>query len=320
MSIKIVPSQYKDLEAITIESSVLRAQFLPDTGSKLASLVVKPLNLELMVQRPASTYLRQPFDGNYVAGECSGFDDMFPTIDTCAYERYPWKGTLLPDHGEVWSLPWILKQEDERLHFSVNGVRLPYRLEKWVSFSDESVLRLDYRLTNPTPFEMDFIWAAHIMLNLFEGCELVLPQGVKKIVNCFNTNGSLGSYGDEFDYPAFTDALGAARDLRWLRPPSARDAEKYYIKGKLNNGQCLLKYPKQGFTLGVSFPVETVPYLGILSNEMGWQDLYNIFIEPCTGTFDRIDVARLRRENSVVLPNSSYEWHLSFSLDLDPQS
>jgi hypothetical protein len=61
-----------------------------------------------------------------VAGECSGMDDMFPTIDAYFYDRYPWAGTKLADHGEVWSLPWATTVEGDRLHFVVHGVRFGF--------------------------------------------------------------------------------------------------------------------------------------------------------------------------------------------------
>ena len=70
MGYQIFPSRYKDLEAVTIESEGIKAQFLPGVGAKMASLVYKPLNYELLVQRPGEVYRQQPFDGDYVAGEC----------------------------------------------------------------------------------------------------------------------------------------------------------------------------------------------------------------------------------------------------------
>ena len=55
-------------------------------------------------------------------------------------------------------------------------------------------------------------------------------------------------------------------------------------------------------------------YLGVLPNKGGWQDLYNIFLEPATGPLDRLDVARLHRQHSTVAGGSVYEWHLTLRL------
>jgi hypothetical protein len=314
MKTTISGSNYKDQRAITIENGRLRAQFLPDQGSKLASLVYIPLGYELLVQRPAPHYLVQPFDGDYVAGECSGLDDMFPTIDACYYDRYPWAGVKMADHGEVWSLPWQEAVEGDQVLFSVNGIRFPYRLEKRVHFADDGILRFDYKATNLSNFDFDFLWSAHPMFNLEEGAELVLPGGVKQIVVTLDIPGKMGVYGDAFSWPVCSLPDGSQRDLTRMRPKSARDAYKYFVKGKMPEGWCGVKYHRSNFSLVLSFPVEQVPYLGILPNEGGWQDLHNIFLEPCTAPFDRPDAARYRGQVSTLRAGAAYTWHLSLTL------
>ena len=99
----ITHSNYKNKTSIVLESKKLRAEFLPNPGGKLASLINKETGYEFFVQRDSKTYRDQPFDGVFVDGECSGYDDMFPTIDICNYENEPWKGVKMADHGEVWS-------------------------------------------------------------------------------------------------------------------------------------------------------------------------------------------------------------------------
>ena len=311
MKARITETQYKDQRAVTIEAGAIAAQFLPSIGAKMASLVHKPLGLELMVQRPNSTYLLESYDGDYAEGECSGLDDMFPTIDRCHYWSYPWQGTRMPDHGEVWSIPWDLNVVDDRLHMATYGVRFPYRLEKWVSFTAPSVLRIDYRVTNLSSFPFDFLWAAHAMLSMEEGAELTLPPGVQRVVACFTIDGCMGNYGEVLDWPLCRLPDGSERDLRIMRPNTTRQADKYYVEGTMPEGWCALTYPESGLTLALSFPVQHVPYLGILSNEGGWDDLYNMFLEPCTAPFDRPDVAKLHKAVSTVKAKSTYEWHLT---------
>ena len=278
----------------------------------MASLVYKPRQRELMVQNPSKKYLLQPYDGVYEAAECSGFDEMFPTIDTCYYESYPWQGTKIPDHGEVWSLAWGSHIEGDQLSMATYGVRFPYRLEKRVSFAAPHILRTDYVLTNLSGFDFNFMWTAHTMLNLEDGVELILPSAVESVLSC-SRNGSVGSYGTEGRWPQVTQLDGTSRDLSKLRPISTHKSEKYYVKGKMAEGWCALKYHQSDFGLALSFPTETVPYLAILPNEGGWRNIHNIFLEPATATFDRPDVARLRNEGSTVRAHATYSWHLNIS-------
>ena len=314
MTARIYSSEYKDQAAIAIETDQVRALFLPGIGAKLASLIYKPLNYELLIQRPGKQYLIQPFDGDYVAGECSGLDDMFPTIDACYYDRFPWAGTRMADHGEVWSLPWNMLVDDEQLHFSVNGIRFPYRLEKTIRFPQPGILQLSYRVTNLSAFDFDFLWSAHPMFVLEEGAELVLPQGVKSVIMTMDIPGKLGRYGDELAWPVCTLPDGSQRDMRVMRPKSANDAYKYFLKEKLPEGWCGIKYHHSNFSLVLSFPVERVPYLGVLPNEGGWQELYNLFLEPCTSPFDRPDAARYRGQGMTLKGRSVYEWRLNLTL------
>lgn len=308
-------SFYKDQPAITLETDQIAAQFLPGAGGQLCSFVYRPLGLELLVQRPWEQYRLSPYDGDYVAdGECAGMDDMFPTIDRCFYDSYPWRGTPIPDHGEVWSLPWDASIEGETLHLAVHGIRFPYRLEKRISFAGAEILHIAYRLTNLSGFKFHFLWAAHPMFVLEEGARLVLPEGARKAVVTFTLTGEMGRYGDEVDWPIATLPEGGRRDLRQIRPKHTRAADKYYFKNALPEGWCALTYPHSGLTLALSFPVERVPYLGILPNEGGWQDLYNIFIEPATAPFDRPDLARMHGQCSSVAPHGIYEWRLNLSI------
>ena len=314
MSTSIYRSQYKDQHAISIESDSTLAQFLPTIGAKMCSLVYKPLGLELMIQRPGKEYLLQPYDGSFVAGECSGLDDMFPTIDECFYEAPPWKGTRIPDHGEVWSIPWDHNIEHSRLHMATYGVRFPYRMEKWVSFADPTVLRIDYTVTNLSAFDFEFLWAAHPMFYLEEGAEISLPRGVEKVQAAFTVNGCMARYADEFDWPVCRLPGGIQRDLRQIRPEQTREADKYFIKGKMPEGWCAVRYPQSNLTLALSFPVEQVPYLGILTNEGGWDNLYNLFLEPCTMPFDRPDIGKKLGEVSTVGAKSTVSWYLNISI------
>jgi hypothetical protein len=313
-------SMYKNVESTLIENNNLAIQILPKTGAKIASIYSKKHDYEFLVQAPGKKYRKQGYDGTYVLGECSGFDDMFPTIDRCYYGDFPWEGTPLPDHGEVWSLEWDEIVRENELYLTVHGVRLPYRLEKRITFPDDDTLRIEYRLVNLSSFPLSFLWAAHIMINIEEPTRLLLPDSVRKGVTVFSKSGRIGGYGGEFDWPAGRPGVSpAGTQLDISRSDAVEDMEKYYLKDKLKDGKCLLKYP-DGKRFELSFSAETVPYLGILMNENGWNNdgewdsLYNIFLEPCTASFDRIDAAKLRNQCSIVPGKSEYCWYISIKV------
>ena len=305
-------SKYKNKKSIVLESSRIRAEFISDPGGKMTSLINKETGYEYLVQRKNKVYRDQPFDGVFVDGECSGYDDMFPTIDTCNYEDEPWAGIKMADHGEVWSLPWKCAVDDLSLCMSVEGVRFPYKLEKNIYFKNENSIRLDYTLTNYSPYDFKFLWAGHFMINIEEGAIVKVPDDCK-LVTTILTNGN-GKFGDIHNWPDFTDKDGKRYRADISRSKDSKGFEKYYFNNRLKDGWCQLIYPDNKNILKVSFPVKTVPYLGILMNEGGWDRLYNIFIEPCTVCYDRPDVAKKYGQVSIVKGSGVYTWHIEIMI------
>lgn len=304
-------SKYKGVDSVVLENKTYRVEILPDPGGKMVSLIDRKNDYEFFVQKEWSEYRKGAFAGSYVEAECSGFDDMFPTIDECQYENEPWKGTVLADHGEVWSLPWqILAENEQSLKLSVHGIRFPYILEKQIALTDTGV-RLDYVLSNPTPFDFDYLWGGHMMINVEEGMKVVLPDDFKTAVSVFS-NG-VSKFGDTHVWPHLRGKNGESYRGDIVRNKSAQGFEKYYFTDKVKEGNCLLEYPDGKKRLRISWSVDTVPYLGILMNENAWDGLYNIFVEPCSVCFDRPDVARQQGQRSVCPKFGEVRWNMTLS-------
>src|SRR5258708_269522 len=158
-------SNYKGLRSAVIESQLLRAEFV-QPGSRMVSLLHKELNHEFLCQQASDQYVQGAYDTPMGRDQSAGFDEMFPTIDECYVQQFPWRGTRLPDHGEVWSLNWELHRAGDSLSFSVRGVRLPYRLSRRVAFTGPARLRFSYTLENLSSFEMPYLWSSHPMLRV----------------------------------------------------------------------------------------------------------------------------------------------------------
>lgn len=318
MGIKVFEAYYKGQRAVTLESGKLKVQFLPRLGAKMASMVSKETSREFLAQRPGSEYKALRYDGCYVDSECSGFDDMFPTIDPCYYEDYPWAGVRAPDHGEVCSLEWDYRIDGESLYMGTYGVRFPYRLEKRVRFEKEDLLDISYTATNLSSFDMDFLWAAHPMINAEEDGELLLPFEKEKDVICvFSQDARLGSYGDILTWPVTRTSLGDCRLNITKKRDAAGNNYKFYFNGPMPEGWCSYRYKSDNEKLTMYFPVDTVPYFSIWVNEGSFHGFHTIAPEPCTGAFDRIDLAKKHGMNSVLPAKGQYTWYLKFGVIQD---
>jgi len=305
---------YKDIEGVILENELLRVAVLPSIGSKTASLVYKPLEYETLWQNPDKFYRKTGYGASYGEGEFSGFDEMFPAISRCFYEDPPWEGTEVPDHGEVWALPWTEKIEQDTLVMKVRGVRFPYCLKKRV-FIEGSVFRIDYFLENYGPVEFHYIWAAHPLFNTCPGMEFIVPEGMNRIFNSVPGR-RLGRYGREISFPMSTDYQGNSFDLSKVPEKNTFGYQKYFFTDKVPEGRCSLRNPENGLDITLSFPETQVPYLGMWLNEGGWEGQYNIAPEPATAAMDRIDFSRMWNMGSSIGPYEKKSWYFEIKCSM----
>ena len=304
-------TSYKGTEALAMEYGAYRAVLLPGQGAKLCSLKEQPDGREYVYQGKTKSYRFSTYGKGYLDGECAGIDEMFPNIDEYYYDAEPWKGIWFPDHGEVWALPWKYEMEEDALWFRTYGVRLPYCLIKYVSWEEEGVLLINYTLENLSSFSMDYIWAAHMMLSGEPGCSFEFPKGMDKAYTTMSDSGLIGRYGDTFTYPLLHCPDGREYDIRLHRGREADDYQKFYfaepVPGEIGWGR--ICYPDHR-RLTIEFPAREVPYLGAVQAEGGVLNLRCMFLEPCTGAFDRPDLAKLHGMNSVLKPYETKKWYL----------
>jgi galactose mutarotase-like enzyme len=150
MNTAIRQTAWHSLNAWVLDTDVLSIVIIPELGAKIVSLFDKRSQLEWLVGPGARRLKKVPYGATFTEQDMSGWDEMFPTINACKYpgpgDRH---GAALPDHGEVWSLPWTLDEVGEgRLTLSVSGQALPYRLTRTLEFSAADTVRLHYRVNN----------------------------------------------------------------------------------------------------------------------------------------------------------------------------
>ncbi len=90
--------------------------------------------------------------------------------------------------------------------------------------------------------------------------------------------------------------------------------QKYWFEQKVTEGWCILHDPARRLSIGMSFPPDQVPWLGMWLNEGGYAGQYNIAPEPATAAMDRIDFAKMWDRGSVLGPGEKREWHLTITV------
>ncbi len=150
MNSTISQTIWHGVNAWKLENENLITVIVPEMGAKLVSLFDKRSQREWLVGPGNRPFQKVPYGSPFTEQDMSGWDEMFPTIVACDYPAPGvHHGLSLPDHGEVWTLPWQVEQAtDEKLTLSVNGPALPYRLTRTAEYTSPFVLQLSYQLIN----------------------------------------------------------------------------------------------------------------------------------------------------------------------------
>jgi hypothetical protein len=300
------------LNRFTYSSPTWEVEVIPDLGAKISSICWR--GVELLAHNPRKPLRAARYAAPYAEFDASAFDECFPTIGPCTYPEHPWTGTELPDHGEVWALPWSASIELEALQMQVHGVRLPYVLSRRISFPGEDQLLLQYQLSNPSSFPVHYLWSSHPLFALQPGMRILLPAGASVQVD-WSKDARLGERGQAHLWPLTTDSAGNPVDLSLIQGPETCLVDKLY-SSRLLEGWCALYDPASCRYAAFLFSTAEVPYVGLSINLGGWPvddeagGYYNLGLEPCSGYPDRLDLAVQNDSNSTLPGRQTVQWEI----------
>lgn len=302
-----------DLKAVTMDGSRFSLTVVPELGGKIISLVSKKTKREFL-SRTNIAYRPRTYGDAFEDYERDGADECFPTVGPCPYPAFPWDAVRVPDHGEVWTLPWEYQVKQGRVHMRVHGVRFPYVFERQISFEmlarrAHPYIRLSYRVVNESPYDMPFLYAFHPLFKGETRTKILIPEGTN-VVAYSSTGDRLGPPQTLHDWPTVTDlTLNKSYNRNALRSSRNKEAEKLFTT-RMEQGRCALLYPNGEF-IGFLFPARKLPYLGLWVNEGGWNNLHHVGLEPSTSQVDRLDIAEGVKRCGVVPGKGEFEWDIS---------
>ncbi|MEG6590245.1 hypothetical protein [Paenibacillus barengoltzii] len=293
------------------ETELLAVTVVPELGSKVVSLQSRKTGREWL-WRSDKPLGNEGYGSSFVAGDESGWDEMFPAIHAGAYPHHPWQNQAIPDHGEVWSRAWEHQATSSALTCRIGGVQFPYVLEKMYTFPAADTLHIEYTVTNLSGAPFAFLWAAHPLLQVREGMKLHVPPELTEIEVSYSEEGRLGAFGSKQPWPLARSTSGESIDLSTVEPNAGRFAEKYYFTSMLGpgSGYAGISDPATGEALMFRFPADKVPYLAVWANYGGFGGNYHVALEPATGRMDELAHAFRQGEAAVVPARGVYRWYL----------
>jgi len=295
-----------------LENELIKLSILPDLGAKIASLVYKPQNFEVLFQPEDGGYRLAAYGDGFADYDTSGADEMFPTIDPCAYPYEGYQGKALPDHGELWSIPWSIIPLDEGLAAEVKGRALPYIFRRTISLSKNTV-HMEYQVCNRGDKPLYGLWAFHGLAACDESTRLILPP-TQRIITVHDSK-LLGSTGTSHSFPLTLDQNGQEYFLDRIKPRTTGKTEKIYVEGLIRKGEAALTLNEGRLIYKLVFPEDKVPYLGVWLNEGGFKGEYNCALEPSSGYYDSLEVAQKLDGISPLAAGATREWYLEIKLE-----
>ncbi len=95
------------IAALVLENETFRTVVVPTMGAKIVSLLDKRTGVEWLAGPGDRPFRPASYGATFDQQDMSGWDEMFPTITACPYPAPgAHTGVSLPDHGEVWAVPW----------------------------------------------------------------------------------------------------------------------------------------------------------------------------------------------------------------------
>lgn len=287
---QIKMGKHLNMDSIVLESEDLRIKVLPSLGFKMASIVYKPKEKEFLFQPTKGKYEVPEYGDSFEKYDTSGLDEMMPTVERCLYPEGKLKGRILPDHGDVWSLPWDTELLEDMIIGSVKLKSLPLEFTKSISFKEKNIIRMDYKVKNLSDTDIHYIWALH-GLNVFDDdTEFIFQDDMNYPINV-HSNEDL-------------DKL----DLKYLRNYKDKRSYKYYFWGELNKGEVGLDYTKDKVQYLIKYDTKVHPYLGVWITKGGFKGEYNCALEPSNGFYDSVSLAYENQRVPLLKGNQEDQW------------
>jgi galactose mutarotase-like enzyme len=270
-------------EVYVLNTEEVELAVVPELGAKIISLKDLRTGREWMWQPPGRLKLFRNRPGDaFSQSPLVGADECVPTIAPCS-----WRGRNLPDHGEVWNVPW--KVDSEALEFGIlkTSVRLeisPFDFERTIDLH-ENKIQISYKLKNYSPEERQFLWAIHPLLRLQADDQLELPASTRALLN--------GA--------AWVDSVGSAIP--------EKNSDKIFAV-PVSEGLAAIGNPVTGDRLEFEWNPAENNTLGLWLTRGGWHGHHHFALEPTNAYSDALDLAAGQNHCGVVAASDFVTWQI----------
>jgi hypothetical protein len=199
---------------------------------------------------------------------------------------------LLPDHGEVWNIPWAIDREAFNQGVLKTSVVLPvspFRFERCIRL-DGNQIQLDYKLENLSDEPEHFLWAMHPLVPIHPGDTLELTAESREL---------LGN-------PPWLDCL----DFGTSQPACAKT-----YAGPLREGRAAIKNLHSGDCMAFLWDTKLNHTLGVWLTRGGWHGHHHQALEPSNGSPDALTDACGQNQCGLVPARDRLDWQVTIQIE-----
>ena len=278
---------FQGFEVYVLGNGEIEMSVVPELGAKITSLKNLRTRREwLWHPRNGLKLFRNHAGDDFSRSPLVGMDECLPTIAPCF-----WRERSLPDHGELWNVPWDVNREAWENGVLKTSVRLrisPFEFERTIELVGNTV-RVGYELNNLGAAEENFVWAIHPLLRLQPGDQLELPTSTRALLN-----------GE-----VWIDMIDSAI-------PEKNCAKVFATP--VNEGLAAIYNQDTGDRLEFAWNPAENNTLGLWLTRGGWHGHHHFAVEVTNGDTDALTLAAQRKRCGVVAASSSVSWQLFLRL------
>lgn len=297
---------HEGFHVVRLSSDDCSVAVVPELGAKIISLVNLRTHREWMWRPSGPLRLWKNLEGeSFLNSTFVGADECLPTISPCF-----WGGRELPDHGEVWSVPWTLDAgalSEEIIHTTVALPRSPFFFARSITI-DQNTVRLDYRLTNTGVKPEQWLWALHPLLRLEGEDRLELPAEVRQLRVSASRQPELPA-GTLLDWPDSGEGI----NLQELQL-AGKEAYLKCFAHSLRSGWARIVNHLTADSLAFRWDLAINPFLGLWLTDGGFKGWRHLAIEPTNIASDSLADARNGNAMPTLSPNTTVAWCVEIRL------
>jgi hypothetical protein len=282
---------------IHLEAEGIALSMMPERGGKITSLVDTDRGREWLEQ--AADVLVGPADvqKSFDEGDMSGWDEMMPTISAC---RYPGATLELPDHGELWRVPWeVTRQSPSSVSTRVQGQALPYIFERTLTLDPRRV-RVEYRVSTSGDGELTFLWAAHPLFTLHSGTKVAVDSGSS-------------SFEQVHEDGTRTPVTWPASGVVIADVAGAGQGQKFFTRALIESVGVSLTDP-DGAQLTLNWQRSQIPWTGLWLDNCSLSRRPVAAIEPTGASDDSLEASSFAGKSWTVSLGLAKYWNIELSV------